>query len=176
MPSRLQMPLSPMEAHTVVEIPVGPNWQYEPKWDGFRCLAFRRDKKIELPCRINVGDEMVEADLAHCPRDPMREVRLENLEIVLARLHDVQRMDAERLTRRLAAALQKLSDADRDTLLLYAWGHLDYAAIATATDVPIGTVRSRLNRARRVLRRAAGTDTPEQETDHGRTDVAPQHA
>ena len=85
-------------------------------------------------------------------------------------------MDAERLTRRLAAALQKLSDADRDTLLLYAWGHLDYAAIATATDVPIGTVRSRLNRARRVLRRAAGTDTPEQETDHGRTDVAPQHA
>lgn len=86
------------------------------------------------------------------------------------------RMDAERLTRRLAAALQKLSDADRDTLLLYAWGHLDYAAIATATDVPIGTVRSRLNRARRVLRRAAGTDSPGQETDHGRTDVIPQHA
>ncbi|MDQ1084482.1 MULTISPECIES: RNA polymerase sigma factor [Microbacterium] len=86
------------------------------------------------------------------------------------------RMDAERLTRRLTSALRKLSDADRDTLLLYAWGHLDYAAIAAATDVPIGTVRSRLNRARRVLRRAADTDTLEQETDHGRTDVAPQHA
>lgn len=86
------------------------------------------------------------------------------------------RLDAERLTRRLAAALRKLSDADRDTLLLYAWGHLDYGAIATAMGVPIGTVRSRLNRARRILRRAAGTDTPEQETDHGRTDVAPQHA
>lgn len=86
------------------------------------------------------------------------------------------RMDAARLTRRLASALRKLSDADRDTLLLYAWGHLDYAAIAAATEVPIGTVRSRLNRARRVLRRAAGIDTFEQETDHGRTDVAPQHA
>lgn len=86
------------------------------------------------------------------------------------------RMDAARLTRRLSSALGKLSDADRDTLLLYAWAHLDYAAIAAATEVPIGTVRSRLNRARRVLRRAAGTDTLEQETDHGRTDVAPQHA
>jgi ATP-dependent DNA ligase len=37
-----------MEAQTVDEIPVGPDWQYEPKWDGFRCLAFRRGKKIEL--------------------------------------------------------------------------------------------------------------------------------
>jgi ATP-dependent DNA ligase len=37
-----------MEAQTVDEIPVGPQWQYEPKWDGFRCLAFRRGKKVEL--------------------------------------------------------------------------------------------------------------------------------
>ena len=37
-----------MEAATVDEIPVGAEWQYEPKWDGFRCLAFRRGKKIEL--------------------------------------------------------------------------------------------------------------------------------
>jgi ATP-dependent DNA ligase len=48
MPSRLKMPFSPMEATTVEKIPVGPEWQYEPKWDGFRCLAFRRGKKIEL--------------------------------------------------------------------------------------------------------------------------------
>jgi ATP-dependent DNA ligase len=37
-----------MEARTVDEVPEGPHWQYEPKWDGFRCLAFRRGKKIEL--------------------------------------------------------------------------------------------------------------------------------
>ena len=37
-----------MEAATVDEVPVGDEWQYEPKWDGFRCLAFRRGKKIEL--------------------------------------------------------------------------------------------------------------------------------
>jgi ATP-dependent DNA ligase len=37
-----------MEAETVDVIPVGPEWQYEPKWDGFRCLAFRRGKKVVL--------------------------------------------------------------------------------------------------------------------------------
>jgi ATP-dependent DNA ligase len=37
-----------MEAATVDTIPLGDEWQYEPKWDGFRCIAFRRGKKIEL--------------------------------------------------------------------------------------------------------------------------------
>jgi ATP-dependent DNA ligase len=46
--SRLKMPLAPMEAREVDEIPVGGEWQYEPKWDGFRCIAFRRGKKVEL--------------------------------------------------------------------------------------------------------------------------------
>jgi ATP-dependent DNA ligase len=46
--ARLKMPLAPMEAATVDEIPVGAEWQYEPKWDGFRCISFRRGKKVEL--------------------------------------------------------------------------------------------------------------------------------
>jgi len=37
-----------MEARSVEEIPPGPGWQYEPKWDGFRCLAFRNAEKIYL--------------------------------------------------------------------------------------------------------------------------------
>jgi ATP-dependent DNA ligase len=37
-----------MEARSVDEIPIGDNWQYEPKWDGFRCLAFRDGDKIFL--------------------------------------------------------------------------------------------------------------------------------
>jgi ATP-dependent DNA ligase len=37
----LKPPLAPMEARPVEEIPAGPGWQYEPKWDGFRCIAFR---------------------------------------------------------------------------------------------------------------------------------------
>lgn len=37
-----------MEAAPASELPAGPEWQYEPKWDGFRCLAFRDRKNIEL--------------------------------------------------------------------------------------------------------------------------------
>jgi ATP-dependent DNA ligase len=44
----LKPPLPPMEARPVEEIPAGPGWQYEPKWDGFRCVAFRNAVKISL--------------------------------------------------------------------------------------------------------------------------------
>ena len=37
-----------MEARSVGMLPVGPQWQYEPKWDGFRCLAFRAGREIDL--------------------------------------------------------------------------------------------------------------------------------
>ena len=37
-----------MEARSGDEIPVGDEWQYEPKWDGFRCIAFRDGDKIYL--------------------------------------------------------------------------------------------------------------------------------
>ncbi len=44
----IRPPLLPMEALSVETVPVGDNWQYEPKWDGFRCLVFRDGDKIEL--------------------------------------------------------------------------------------------------------------------------------
>src|SRR5205823_10645636 len=44
----LRPPLAPMEARSVDEIPVGDEWQYEPKWDGFRCIAFRDGEKVFL--------------------------------------------------------------------------------------------------------------------------------
>src|SRR3954466_5005304 len=48
MPLELKSPLPPMEALSVDEIPTGSEWQYEPKWDGFRCIAFRDGNKVEL--------------------------------------------------------------------------------------------------------------------------------
>lgn len=38
----------PMEALLVEELPTGPEWQYEPKWDGFRCVVFRDGDTIDL--------------------------------------------------------------------------------------------------------------------------------
>lgn len=44
----LKQPYPPMEAKSVEKLPSGDNWQYEPKWDGFRCLAFRDGEQVDL--------------------------------------------------------------------------------------------------------------------------------
>lgn len=44
----IEPPFAPMEALSVDEIPEGDDWQYEPKWDGFRCLAFRDGEEVAL--------------------------------------------------------------------------------------------------------------------------------
>jgi RNA polymerase sigma factor (sigma-70 family) len=52
----------------------------------------------------------------------------------------------------LAAALAGIPSGDRDALLLLAWAELSYEQIAAALGTPVGTVRSRINRARRRVR------------------------
>lgn len=44
----LKTTYEPMEAQPATSLPTGPEWQYEPKWDGFRCLAFRDHNRVEL--------------------------------------------------------------------------------------------------------------------------------
>jgi ATP-dependent DNA ligase len=48
MPLPLKKNYAPMEANPAAELPEGPEWQYEPKWDGFRCVAFRDGSHIDL--------------------------------------------------------------------------------------------------------------------------------
>ncbi len=45
---RVKPGLAPMEARLVDALPDGDNWQFEPKWDGFRCLIFRDGANVEL--------------------------------------------------------------------------------------------------------------------------------
>jgi ATP-dependent DNA ligase len=44
----LPLDLEPMEAKLVTELPGDTGWQFEPKWDGFRCLAFRAGNEVDL--------------------------------------------------------------------------------------------------------------------------------
>jgi RNA polymerase sigma factor (sigma-70 family) len=74
------------------------------------------------------------------------------------------RLDAEALRGPLAGALAGLKARDRDVLLLFAWGQLSYEEIAAVLEVPLGTVRSRLNRARRQTRAALGATPSFEET------------
>lgn len=71
-------------------------------------------------------------------------------------------IDAQRRLERLRDAVESLPRAHAEVVLLRAWEGLDYEAIATVLDIPVGTVRSRLSRARTRLRDqlAGEDDTP----------------
>lgn len=53
---RRPAPLAAMEARSVDEIPKGAEWQYEPKWDGFRCLMSRHGGFVDL--RSKSGEDL----------------------------------------------------------------------------------------------------------------------
>lgn len=53
---RVPLTLLPMEAHQVEKLPDSSGWQFEPKWDGFRCLAFRTGNKTHL--RSKAGKDL----------------------------------------------------------------------------------------------------------------------
>jgi RNA polymerase sigma factor (sigma-70 family) len=67
------------------------------------------------------------------------------------------RVSAQASRKPLLAALAGLAHRDREVLLLVAWEDLSYPEVAQALNIPIGTVRSRLHRARRQMR----ADLPE---------------
>jgi len=61
-------------------------------------------------------------------------------------------LDARLLFPRVADAIEALPNGEREALLLFAWEDLSYQGVAEALELPVGTVRSRLNRARAHLR------------------------
>ncbi len=65
----LPFPYPPMEAESVQELPQGKEWQFEPKWDGFRCLIFRDGDKVRVQSKAGKPldryfPDVVEAALA----------------------------------------------------------------------------------------------------------------
>jgi RNA polymerase sigma-70 factor (ECF subfamily) len=89
--------------------------------------------------------------LARTRHDPVAETWTE---------HADDRVAAQAASGPLAAALARLSQGDRHVLLLFAWADFSYQEIAEALQIPIGTVRSRLNRARKKVRTALGEHSP----------------
>jgi RNA polymerase sigma factor (sigma-70 family) len=103
--------------------------------------------------------------LRHHHRTEARKLRAyarTGVDSVLDATPDVERrVDAEAAGPRLAAALAELRPAERDVLLLFAWADLPYADIAEALGLEVGTVRSRLSRARDRVRELLGGDEQE---------------
>ena len=121
-------------------------------------IAFERRKMFEasrasaLPWLYGIGSNLL---LKH-RRGEARRLRASarmaaDLEAADGRA-SARALDARVLFSRVAGVIEALPDGEREALLLFAWEELSYQSVAEALDLPIGTVRSRLNRARAHLR------------------------
>ena len=72
------------------------------------------------------------------------------------------RADSAAVAARLEQILARMPDRDREVLQLFAWAGMSYAEVAQALRIPVGTVRSRLSRARRELRALLENDPPQE--------------
>ena len=112
----IEPPYPPMEARSVERIPGGGGWLYEPKWDGFRCLAFRKGKTLALQSKSGQPldryfPEMVEAFLAL----PVRSFVLDG-EIVIRGKHG---LDFDALLQRIHPAESRIRKLARETPASY---------------------------------------------------------
>jgi RNA polymerase sigma-70 factor (ECF subfamily) len=107
--------------------------------------TFRPDHETALPWLLGIASHLV-AD--HRRAERRRLVALQRLagESAYTSQDELGMLGAD-----LIGQLRRVPAADRDTLLLVVWGELSYEEAATALGVPVGTVRSRLARARRRL-------------------------
>ena len=116
---------------------------------------YRADRRDALPWLYGIATNLVGRHwrtelrqlrlLARTGTDPVAEPFTERVDAALS---------ATSVAARLGAGLAGLPVAQRDALLLVAWSGLTYDQVAIATGVPLGTVQSRVNRARTRLRRA----------------------
>ena len=125
-------------------------------------IAFERRKTFDvsrvsaLPWLYGIGSNLL---LKHRRAEARRlraSARMAAGDEAAERRTSAAALDARVLFPRVAGAIEALPDPEREALLLFAWEELSYQGVAEALDLPIGTVRSRLNRARAHLRELLG--------------------
>ena len=125
--------------------------------DLFR-IAFERRKTFDaartsaLPWLYGIGSNLL---LKHRRAEARRlraSARMAADSEAADRRESAAALDARVLFPRVADAIEALPDGEREALLLATWEDLSYQSVAEALELPIGTVRSRLNRARAHLR------------------------
>jgi ATP-dependent DNA ligase len=112
----LQPPYPPAEARAAKELPRGPGWLYEPKWDGFRCLAFRRGDEIVLQSKAGQPLTRYFPEIAAALRAlPARKFALDG-EIVIRSGAD---LDFDALLQRIHPAASRIQRLSQETPATY---------------------------------------------------------
>lgn len=125
--------------------------------EAFR-VAFDRRRRYDSrygdarPWLFGIASNLLRDHFRSARREEQKLTRSATLDAIGQGDQELNELERQLLGPQLADALQGLPAADRDALLLLAWADLDYEQIAQALDVPLGTVRSRIHRARRRVR------------------------
>jgi len=121
-------------------------------------IAFERRKTFDtsrataLPWLYGIGSNLLLKHRRGEARRLRANARMAAADAAADRRAGAKALDARVLFPRVANAIEALPDGEREALLLFAWEDLSYQSVAEALELPIGTVRSRLNRARAQLR------------------------
>jgi len=112
----VQPPYPPAEARSVNEIPNEPGWLYEPKWDGFRCLAFRDAKEIVLQSKAGQPLGRYFPELVAALRSlPARNFVLDGEIIITSHSH----LDFNALLQRIHPAASRIKKLSLETPATY---------------------------------------------------------
>ena len=117
-----------------------------------RRATFDASRASALPWLYGIGGNLL---LKHRRAEARRlraNARLDTSRALTDRRAGAAALEARVLFPRVADAIEALPDGEREALLLFAWEDLPYQSVAEALALPVGTVRSRLNRARARLR------------------------
>src|SRR3981081_4216199 len=125
-------PLAAMEARSVDAIPRGPEWQYEPKWDGFRCLLSRRGRKVDLPSKSGEDLARYFPELVEAALKLRATAFLLDGEIVVP---DGKTFSFDDLLQRIHPAASRVKKLSQETPALY----LAFDILATADDKKLAT-------------------------------------
>src|SRR5437868_3087481 len=138
----LKPPIPPMEATSVDAIPAGPEWQYEPKWDGFRCLVFRDGEKVELQSKAGKPLTRYFPDVVASAKSLAAKQFVLDGEIVVPKGHAFSFDD---LLQRIHPAASRIAKLAQETpALLIAFDLLQDEGGASLLTMPLAARRTRL--------------------------------
>lgn len=107
---------APMEATLVGDLPDDPGWQFEPKWDGFRCLAFRDGERVDLVSKAGKPLQRYFPELVAAFRALRAKRFVLDGEIVVAR---GAALDFDRLLQRIHPAASRIAKLSAETPAAY---------------------------------------------------------
>jgi ATP-dependent DNA ligase len=133
--------VAPMEARTADALPVGDEWQYEPKWDGFRCLAYAAPGRVSLYSKAGKGLERFFPEVAALLAERVRRPCVLDGELTVA---IDGRLSFEALQARLHPAESRIRRLSRETPARYALFDCLQAGKAPLLDLPLDVRRAAL--------------------------------